>query len=92
MDVYGWVHLFFIFHSTLHSSQSSRFRFKSHPAAAKPATCQKHKLIPANAQKKVKNLCAFTFEKWAENIVDHIVTFMYQVPVAFRGEKMCNVE
>lgn len=86
------VHLLFIFHSTLHSSQSSRFRFKSHPAATKPATCQKHKLIPENAQKTITNLCVFTFEKWAENIVDHIVTFMHQVPVAFRGEKMCNVE
>lgn len=37
-------------------------------------------------------ICVFTFEKRAENIVDHIVTFVYQVPVTFRGEKMCNVE
>lgn len=47
-------HLFFIFHSTLHSSQSSRFRLKSHPAAAKSATHQKRKSIPANAQKTIK--------------------------------------
>lgn len=86
------VHLFFIFHSTLHSSQSSRFRFKSHPAATKPAICQKHKLIPANTQKTIKNLYVFTFEKWAENIVDHIVAFMHQVPVAFYRRKKCNVE
>lgn len=33
-----------------------------------------------------------TFEKWAENIVDHFVTFMYQFPVTFRELKMCNVE
>lgn len=33
-----------------------------------------------------------TFEKWAENIVDHFVTFMHQFPVTFRELKMCNVE
>lgn len=34
----------------------------------------------------------FTFQKWAENTVDHFVTFMYQFPVTFREVKMCNVE
>lgn len=49
------VHWFFIFHSTLHSSQSSRFRFRSHPAASKSAAYQKYKLI----SQKILNLKKF---------------------------------
>lgn len=47
------VHWFFIFHSTLHSSHSSRFRFRSHPAAAESEAHQKYNLI---SQKNFQNL------------------------------------
>lgn len=33
-----------------------------------------------------------TFQILAENIVDHFVTFLYQLPVTFGEIKMCNGE
>lgn len=39
------VQMLFVFQSTLHSSQSSRVRFMSHPAASTPGNNRKSKFL-----------------------------------------------
>lgn len=83
------VQLLLDFHSTLHSSQSSRVRFVSQPAASTPANYinKKHEKLPSWDEGddlciKIV-LCEPTFEKWTENCVYHLVTLMHHLPVTF---------
>lgn len=93
------VQMLFVFQSTLHSSQSSRVRFMSHPAASTPGNYRKSKflLVKKTPDKdlQVKSiLCVLTFEKWVENCVHQLVTLMHHFPVTFKKKKrkVCIVE
>lgn len=82
--------LVFVFQSTLHSSQSSKVRFMSHPAAFAPGNNPKHNVFflgGGNTTDKDLQMKTFvfvlTFDKWLKNFVHHLVTLMHHFPVTF---------